>query len=271
MTTDSIHDVILSGTDGHVTTWTLNLPDSRNPISGAAVIDRLVALVEAANEDYNTRVVILTGAGTAFSAGGNVKDMAAREGLFGGTPQQQREGYRRGIQRIPKAMYNCEVPIIAAVNGAAIGAGCDLAMMCDMRVASTRAFFAESFVKLGIIPGDGGAWLLPRAIGLARAAEMTFTGDRVDAQTALDWGMVSRVVEPADLLACAQELAARVAVNPPHTLRMTKTLLRESQRQGLDGLLELSAAMQPLAHHTEDHAEAISAFMEKRPGDFIGQ
>lgn len=263
-------DVVLTERDGNVVTWTVNLPEARNPISGGEVVDRLVELVDEANNDPETRVVILTGAGTAFSAGGNVKDMSDRKGMFGGAPYALRDGYRRGIQRLPKAIYHCEVPIIAAVNGPAVGAGCDLAMMCDMRIASTTAFFAESFVKLGIIPGDGGAWLLPRAIGAARAAEMAFTGDRVDAATALDWGMVSQVVEPEDLLDAARALADRVAVNPPHALRMTKKLLREGQRVDLDTLLELSASFQALSHHTEDHTEALSAFLERRPGNFSG-
>ena len=227
MTTTS--DVVLSTTANHITTWTINLPEARNPISGDAVIDRLVELVETANADYDTRVVILTGAGSAFSAGGNVKDMADRGGMFGGSPHRLREGYRRGIQRLPRAIYHCEVPIIAAVNGPAVGAGCDLAAMCDMRIASTKAFFAESFVKLGIIPGDGGAWLLPRAVGAARAAEMAFTGEPIDAAKALDWGLVSQVTEPEELLSAAHALAARVAANPPQVLRMTKKLLREGQ------------------------------------------
>jgi enoyl-CoA hydratase/carnithine racemase len=263
-------DVVLTERDGNVVTWTINLPEARNPISGGEVVDRLVELVDEANNDPDTRVVILTGAGTAFSAGGNVKDMSDRKGMFGGAPYALRDGYRRGIQRLPKAIYHCEVPIIAAVNGPAVGAGCDLAMMCDMRIASNTAFFAESFVKLGIIPGDGGAWLLPRAIGAARAAEMAFTGDRVDAATALDWGMVSQVVEPENLLDAARALADRVAVNPPHALRMTKKLLREGQRVDLDTLLELSASFQALSHHTEDHTEALSAFLERRPGNFSG-
>lgn len=263
-------DAVISSKDGNVVTWTLNLPDQRNPISDADVIARLVDLAAEANADIDTRVVILTGAGSAFSAGGNVKDMADRAGMFGGAPHKLREGYRTGIQRIPKAIYHCEVPIIAAVNGPAVGAGCDLAMMCDMRIASSTAFFAESFVKLGIIPGDGGAWLLPRAIGAARAAEMSFTGDRVDAATALEWGMVSRVVEPEDLLTAARELADRVAVNPPNALRMTKRLLREGQRVDLDTLLELSAALQALSHHTADHTEALSAFLGRRSATFDG-
>lgn len=264
-------DPVLVQRDGVIETWTINLPEERNPISGEDVIDALVACVAAVNASHETRAVIVTGAGSAFSAGGNVKDMAEGRGLFGGKPHQQREGYRKGIQRIPRAMYNCDVPLIAAVNGPAVGAGCDLALMCDMRIASDTAFFAESFVKLGIIPGDGGAWLLPRAIGAARAAEMTLTGDRVDAATALEWGLVSRVVAPEQLLDEARRLAERVAVNPPNSVRMAKKLLRESQHLSLDSLLELSAAMQALSHHTADHREAVSAFVEKRPGSFTGE
>lgn len=256
--------------DGHVETWTLNLPDSRNPISDSSIVEALCERVASVNVDPDVRAVVLTGAGTAFSAGGNVKDMVDRNGMFGGSPYELREGYRGGIQRIPRALYHCEVPVIAAVNGPAVGAGCDLAMMCDLRVASSRAFFAESFVQLGIIPGDGGAWLLTKAIGPMRAAEMALTGDRVPAEKALEWGMVNEVVEPEQLLEAAHALAARVAKNPPHSVRMAKKLLRESQHQSLESLLELSAAMQALAHHTQDHREALAAFAEKRAGNYKG-
>lgn len=264
------NESLLVQRDGHVETWTLNLPDSRNPISDSSIVEALCERVAAVNADRDVRAVVLTGAGKAFSAGGNVKDMVDRNGMFGGSPYELREGYRGGIQRIPRALYHCEVPVVAAVNGPAVGAGCDLAMMCDLRVASTRAFFAESFVQLGIIPGDGGAWLLTRAIGPMRAAEMALTGDRVSAEKALEWGMVNEVVEPEQLLEAANALAARVAKNPPHSIRMAKKLLRESQHQSLESLLELSAAMQALAHHTQDHREALTAFAEKRAGDYKG-
>ncbi|MGN0100921.1 MAG: crotonase/enoyl-CoA hydratase family protein [Dietzia sp.] len=255
----------------HIETWTLNLPDSRNPISDPAIVDALCDQVALVNADHDVRAVVLTGAGSAFSAGGNVKDMVDRSGMFGGSPYQLRDGYRQGIQRIPRALYHCEVPVIAAVNGPAVGAGCDLAVMCDLRVASSRAWFAESFVQLGIIPGDGGAWLLTKAIGPARAAEMALTGDRVKAEQAAEWGLVNQVVEPDELMGAARELAARVAKNPPHSVRMAKRLLRESQHQSLESLLELSAAMQALAHHTEDHREALAAFGDKRPGRYEGR
>jgi len=191
--------------------------------------------------------------------------------MFGGTPNEIRDGYRNGIQRIPLAINNLEVPIIAAVNGAAIGAGCDLTMMCDMRIASEKALFAESFVKVGLIPGDGGAWFLPRVIGLSRANEMAFTGEPVTAETALAWGMVSQVVEPDKLLDAANKLALRIAANPPSALRMTKRLIKEGEHAKLDSLLEMSASLQALAHQTKDHAEAVDAIIEKRTPNFTGE
>ncbi|MGA5535024.1 crotonase/enoyl-CoA hydratase family protein [Mycolicibacterium nivoides] len=256
---------------GDVVTWTLNNPDARNPISEPEAIAALEDAVTQVNRDHSVRVAILTGAGPAFSSGGNIKHMRDRQGMFAGSPSQLHHGYRHGIQRIPRALYHCEVPTIAAVNGPAVGAGCDLALMCDLRIASTKAFFAESFVKVGIIPGDGGAWLLPKAIGLARATQMAFTGDPIDARTALDWGMVSAVTDPEELLDTTYHLAGRIAANPPHALRMTKRLLREGQHQSLDSLLELSAAMQAIVHHTEDHAEAVSALLDRRDPHFTGR
>lgn len=264
-------DCLLYEQEGRVVTLTLNQDETRNAISSDEMIDAFEAAAKRINRDDSVSVVILTGAGKAFSSGGNVKDMHDKSGMFGGSPVELREGYRRGIQRIPLVMYNLEVPLIAAVNGAAIGAGCDLAMMCDIRIASTKARFAESFAKIGIIPGDGGAWFLPRVIGMSRASEMAFTGEPVNAETALEWGMVSEVVEPEDLLTAANKMAARIAVNPPRALRMTKKLLREGQKQSLESLLELSASMQALAHHTEDHAEAVAAMLEKREPKFEGK
>ena len=263
-------DAVLVEREGHVETWTINRPEQRNPVSDPDVVDALVALVDRVNQDHEVRALILTGAGSAFSAGGNVKDMAKGVPPFGGPPHLSREGYRRGIQRIPRAFASLDVPVVAAVNGPAIGAGCDLALMCDLRIASSTAVFAESFVKLGLIPGDGGAWLLPRVVGAARAAEMTLTGDRIDADTALQWGLVSRVVEPDQLLSSARALAHRIVVNPPHAVRGAKRLLRESQHQSLDSSLELAAAMQPLMHATHDYAEAVAAMLERRDPNFTG-
>ena len=251
--------VLFEQSDG-VATLTLNKPEERNALSTQEQWDEVVAACERVARDQTIRALIVTGAGSAFCAGGNVKDMRDKKGIAGGTPYEIREGYRHGIQRIPLALYNLDVPTIAAVNGPAIGAGCDLACMCDIRIASTKAKFAESFVKLGIIPGDGGAWLLPRVVGMSKAAELTFTGDTIGAEEALAIGMVSRVVAPEELLKEAQALAARIAANPAPALRMAKRLMREGQHMRLDSLLEMSAAFQAIGHHTREHDQAIEAF-----------
>ena len=249
---------------GGVVTLTLNKPEERNALSTPSQWAEVVAACERVRADMSVRAVVLTGAGSAFCAGGNVKDMRDKKGIAGGSAREIADGYRAGIQRIPLALYNLEVPTIAAVNGPAIGAGCDLACMCDIRIASSKAKFAESFVKLGIIPGDGGAWLLPRTVGMSKAAELTFTGDTIGADEALSCGLVSRVVAPEDLLATANALAERIAANPGPALRMAKRLLREGQHVRLDTLLEMSAAFQAIAHHTPEHDAALAAFLEKK-------
>lgn len=252
---------------GSIVTLTMNRPEMRNALSDGDAVDAFVAACDRISRDLSVKVVILTGAGPAFSAGGNIKAMEARLGAAAGEPAGIRYAYKNGIQRIPLALCNLEVPTIAAVNGPAIGAGCDLACMCDIRIASEQATFAESFVKLGIVPGDGGAWLLPRAVGMSKACEMAFTGDTISAQEALECGLVSRVVPAAALMQTAQALAEKIGANPGHALRMTKRLLREGQHARLETLLEMSAGFQALAHHTSEHADAVRGFLQKRvPG-----
>ncbi len=259
-----MENFLLYEKDSAIVTLTMNRPEERNPLTGH--FDEFVNACTRINADQSVKCVILTGAGPAFCAGGNVKDMRDKKGIAAGSSREIMDGYRNGIQRIPLAFYNLEVPSIAAVNGAAIGAGNDLACMCDIRIASDTALFAESFVKLGIIPGDGGAWLLPRVVGMSKAAEMTFTGDRIDAKEALACGLVSRVVPAADLMKEARALAGRIASNPGVTLRMSKRLLREGQHTRLDSLLEMSAALQAIAHSTPEHDAAVQAFFEGRSG-----
>lgn len=256
--------------DGGVLTAHMNRPESRNALTEPGQMQEFVDLCRQIRRDSSVKVLVLSGNGSAFCAGGNVKDMRERGGIFAGSPYQVRESYRNGIQSIPTALYDLDVPVIAAVNGPAIGAGLDLACMCDIRIAADSALFAESFVRLGIVPGDGGAWLLPRIVGMPRASLMAFTGDTIDAAKALAWGLVADVVPAAQLQAEAQSLARRIATNPGHALRLTKRLLREGQHMRLDSLLELSAAYQALAHHTQDHQEAVAAFIEKRPAVYTG-
>ncbi|MBF5006743.1 crotonase/enoyl-CoA hydratase family protein [Diaphorobacter caeni] len=251
--------------DGPVLIVTMNRPETRNALSDDGVVEEFVACCERINADLSIRAVVLTGAGPAFSSGGNLKSIRDKMGAGLGEPPLSRQAYRNGIQRLPLAWCNLEVPTIAAVNGPAYGAGNDLATMCDIRIAAESAVFCETFVKLGLIAGDGGAWLLPRAVGMSNACEMAFTGDAFDARQALAFGLVSRVVPDDELMAASLQLARRIAVNPPHALRMTKRLIREGQHTRLDTLLEMSAGFQALAHHTAEHDAALAGFLERRP------
>lgn len=263
---------ILSQRDGAVLTLTLNLPEKRNPISDPDVVEAVVQAFQDADADIGVRCVILTGAGRSFSAGGDLSTM--RPGAGGpndALPAQTRRNYKSGIQRLPLMLQALEVPVIAAVNGHAIGAGLDLATMCDIRIAADSAKFAESFVKIGLIPGDGGAWFLPRIIGFSKASEMALTGETIDAKEALSIGLISKLVPGEDLMAEARKIADKIAANPPHAVRMTKRLLREAQTADLKNILEMSAAMQAAAHATADNQEAIEAFLAKRDPEFKGE
>jgi len=255
---------------GHVAILTLNRPESLNALGAPGDGDAVAATCEAVNDDPDVRCVVLTGAGRAFSAGGDVKAMKAREGAFAGNGVSIRDGYRRNIHRIVRSIYGLEVPAIAAVNGAAIGLGCDVACMTDIRLCAENSRFGVTFLKLGLIPGDGGAWLLPRTIGMSRAAEMLFTGDVIDAATAVAWGLVSRAVPAESLLDEAIALANRIAAQPPHALRLAKSLLRQGQSASYDTIMEMSAAAQAISHLTEDHMEGVDAILEKREAVFKG-
>jgi enoyl-CoA hydratase/carnithine racemase len=255
---------------GHVAILTLNRPDSMNALGAPGDGDQVREACERVNADKDIRCVVLTGAGRAFSAGGDVKAMKARTGAFAGGTVELRDGYRNNIHRIVRSIYGLEVPSIAAVNGAAIGLGCDVACMTDIRIAADNAKFAVTFLKLGLIPGDGGAWLLPRTIGMSRASELLFTGDVIDARTAADWGLVSRVVAPEALMDEAMALAEKIAAQPPHALRLAKSLLKHGQTTSYDTLMEMSASAQAVAHMTEDHMEGVDSILEKRPAVFKG-
>lgn len=263
-------DKLLIAQEDGVATLTLNMPDLRNPITDADMVAEICAAMDWLNTDQSIRCAILTGAGKAFSSGGNLKHMRDKEGIFAGDAIAVRNAYRAGIQKVARAVWDVEVPIIAAVNGPAYGAGCDLTLFCDIRIASETAIFAENFVNVGIISGDGGAWILPRQVGLSRAAEMAFTADPIDAQTALSWGLVSKVTSPEELIETAMVMARRIARNPPRQLRLTKRLMREGTVSTLDQVLELSAAYQGAVHQTEDHAEAVAALLDRREGMFNG-
>ncbi len=257
--------------NGHVVTLTINRPESRNPLGEEGDGELFANAAAGINADRDVRCVILTGAGKAFSAGGNLKAMRERAGTFAGSGVLIRERYRSGIHRMVRALWNVEVPMIAAINGPAIGLGNDVACLADMRIAADSAVFGATFLKVGLVPGDGGSWILPRTIGMARAAELFFTGDTIDAATALSWGLVSKIVPADQLLDEARALAARICRQPPDVLRMTKKLMREGQSASFDAIMDMSAAMQALAHMTKDHQEAVAAFFEKRTPEFKGE
>jgi enoyl-CoA hydratase/carnithine racemase len=264
------NDFLLYEQRGAIVTLTMNRPQERNALTEEHQMLEFATVCNRMRRDPSVSVVVLTGMGSAFSAGGNLKNMRDKKGFSAGTPADIRDAYRNGIQQIPLALYELDIPTIAAVNGPAIGAGMDLCCMCDLRVASDKATFASSFVKLGIVPADGGAWLLSRTIGQAKAMELMLTGDAIDAQRALSLGLVTDVVAHEQLMERTLQLAQRIAANPARTLRLTKRLLRESGNSTLQSSLELAAAYQALAHNTRDHEEAVSAFLDKRAPVFTG-
>jgi len=261
---------ILFSLQGHVAVLTLNRPATRNALSGEEMFRAFETIFDYMNQNTQVRASVLTGAGTAFCSGGNITEMKDKTGMFKGNPSEVANNYKNGIQRIPRAFQTLTVPMIAAVNGAALGAGNDLACMCDIRIASEKAVFAESFVKVGIIPGDGGCWLLPRVIGYAHAAQLALSGDSIDAHEALRIGLVTKVVASDTLLQEALALAQSIAKNPPQVLRWTKQLMQEAKGSSLDQALDRAGELQGLAHQTADHMEALNAFFEKRAPVFLG-
>ncbi len=257
--------------DGPITTLTIDRAETMNPLGAPGDGDEFTRVCTEINRDMAVRCVILTGAGRAFSAGGDIKAMQSRSGSFGGSAPAISDGYRNNIHMMLRALYSLRVPVIAAINGPAIGLGCDVACLADIRIASEKAKFGVTFLKLGIIPGDGGTWILPRVIGLSRASELFYTGDVIDPATALDWGLVSEVASPEALMDVAKAKAQKIAAMPPHALRHAKMLLRQGQQVSYDSALEMAANTQALMHTTDDHMEGVNALIEKRAPDFKGE
>lgn len=260
-TTPTLTDALLK-LDNRVATLTLNRHDLRNALTGSNLIDDIVTTAQWVNNCEDVSVLVITGAGSAFSAGGNIRDMANRSGDFAGDPAECADRYRKGIQRIPLALQNVEVPIIAAVNGPAIGAGFDLANMADIRIASESARFGETFLNLGIIPGDGGAWFMQRLIGYQRAFELTLTGRIIDASEALELGIILQVVPDDELLTKAIEMAQRIASQPPKATRLTKRLMKMAPRMELKDFLDVCANFQGMCHNEPEHLEAVNRMLE---------
>lgn len=262
MNPPTLADASLQLIDG-IALLTFQRDDVRNALTGTALIDDIITSCEWINRNEAVGALIVTGAGKAFSAGGNVKDMHERTDMFAGTPLELQDNYRRGIQRLSLALYRLEVPAIAALNGAAIGAGLDLACMCDIRLGSQHFKAGETFVNLGLIPGDGGAWFLPRVIGMQRAAELTFSGRIVDADEAHRIGLLLEVIEAPELLPRALAMARQFCAKPRAALRISKRLLQMGQRLALDDFLDYCASQQSLCHQSAEHHRAVSTMLTK--------
>ncbi len=255
-----------------VATITLNRPDRMNAFTGQMINEWYAALLDA-NEDRDTKVVIVTGNGRAFCAGADVGGKGPLGGLQDQkrTPAENRNFLRDGVQRIPRLVSLMEKPYIAAVNGAAVGAGMDMASMCDMRFASESARFGMTYVRMGIIPGDGGAYYLPRIVGLANALDLIWTGRIFGAEEALAMGYVSAVVPDGDLMEHTRSYAAKLTRGPGVAIQLAKRLVYRSQHTDVDGALDLASQAMYIAQSTEDAVEGPRSFSEKRDPQFKGR
>ncbi len=251
-----------------IATLTLNRPERMNALGGTLREDLYDALARASG-DAAVRVVVITGAGRGFCAGGDVKAM--NEAKEAGRERSLMERIAPGRDRTLLAMRDAPQPIIAAVNGAAAGAGMNLALACDIRIASTAARFSQAFVKRGLHPDWGGTYFLPRLVGMARACELVFTGEVVDAAEALRLGLVSRVVEPEALMPTTLELAGRIAAGPPVAIRLARRALYRNAEADLREALEYETFAQNACFETEDAREGIRAFVDKRTPIFRGR
>jgi len=246
---------------GQLAVVTMDDPQTANANSTPQMVEGLVSVFERIRDDNVARVMILTGAGRSFSSGGEFKLMEAFQSM---SAMEVQDYYvRRGIQRLTRAMVAIDIPTIAAVNGGAFGSGFGAALMFDFRLASTAASFTMNFSKIGLLPGDGGAWFLTRLLGPQAAAEILYLGDTIDAARAKQIGLVLDVVQPEDLMPAALSLAERISARPAANMKLMKRLLRHAQTSDLGSFLDMTVSMQALSHHTAEHRDELNALKEK--------
>lgn len=242
---------------------TLNNPEKLNAISPEMIIS-LTETLFAAETNPQIKVIVIAGSGNAFSSGGDVQSMHEKSGMFSGDSNELRMKYMQGIQKIPKCMEDLSKPIIAMVNGAAIGAGCDLAMMCDLRIGSEKSKFGETFAKIGLISGDGGSFFLTRVVGFAKAMQMTLTADIFEGQKAFDFGLMNYLVPHNQLITETEKLADKISQLPATSVQMAKKLMKVAYFDSLQANLDLAAAYQGISQRTSDHEKAVAEFVNKK-------
>jgi len=244
----------------------LNRPHRKNAFT-LDMIDTWAEALRDARTDPDVRVLVLTGAGDAFCSG---VDLDRRQHATPATPLQRKENLTERIHRIPLALEDLDKPVIAAINGVAVGAGMDMALMCDMRIMARSARLSEGYVRVGLVPGDGGCYYLPRLVGTAKALELLLTGDFIDAEEAGRLGIANHVVDDAELAGAVHTLARKIADGPPVAIRTIKRAVYQSARSDLRTALDLISSHMAVVTSTEDSAEALAAFREKRPAHFVG-
>ena len=262
-------ETIIIKKEEHIATITMNRPDKMNALNKQMLQEMVAAIDEIARND-DVRVVVLTGAGRVFCSGADISE-GGKAGGLSGTPVEMHHNVRNSYQKVALGLQRLDKPTIAMVNGAAVGAGCDFAFACDMRVGSEKARFRNGFVRVGLIPGGGGTWLYTRLMGLGRGLEFLFTGDFLKAEEAERIGVLNKIVPADDLERETMELAQKIANNPPLAVQMSKMMAYKALESDLEAALEQAAACQVLALSSEDHREGVDAFIEKREAHFKGR
>ncbi len=239
-----------------------NRPEASNAIT-YEMIDSFSKIMEFADLDNDISVIVLTGEGKHFCAGGDIKDMQQRRGMFEGDSNELRIRYKNGIQRIPKVMESLSKPVVAMINGSAIGAGLDIACMCDIRVCTEESKFAESFAKLSLVPGDGGTYFLQRIVGFAKAMEMSLTARTYNSSEAFKMNLVNEVSAPTKLKEITLNYAKQISSNPKSVIPMVKKAIQHAYKNDLASSLELLSAFQGIAQRNDDHFAALDKFNQR--------